>query len=416
MKTINRFFIRFIFIFFLGVTGVLVASAQNYSANDGVNYDDGYSSGTVINNYYGSDYLYGISYASRIQRFHGGFYGLSYYSPWFTDYISYSYPGYWGLGLSAYPFSFNISWGWDNVFYNPYYYQSWGDPWFYSRYFPRVRIKVRNRYRGWYSTPSYYCFYNSYYRNPVYYSSRYSWGNRGYRYVPGLGYRSYSSARYEPAHRSVSYSSNRVNHQSPVRYNSNTRNNQVTGSRTITHVNNITVNNSNRNRNGNVNGNNRGNNTTSRGNSSQSQYRGSGNVHRTPGNKSTISRTVTNSSTVHRRTGSYTSARQNIPGRNQGNISRTSVSRGTVRSSQGTAPKRKSYQKPATSSGNSSYRRSSGNTTHRTQSVTRNQSHRSPQAHSSRNVSRSTVSRSHAVTRSSRGSSDQKAPARSPHG
>ena len=73
MKTINRFFIRFIFIFFLGVTGVLVASAQNYSANDGVNYDDGYSSGTVINNYYGSDYLYGISYASRIQRFHGGF-------------------------------------------------------------------------------------------------------------------------------------------------------------------------------------------------------------------------------------------------------------------------------------------------------------------------------------------------------
>ena len=369
MKTINRYFIRFIFIFFLGITGVFIALAQNYSVNDAVNYDDRYSSGTVINNYYGSDYLYGISYTSRIQRFYGGFYGLSYYSPWYTDYVSYAYPGYAGIGLSAYPFSFNISWGWGSNFYSPYSYQYWGDPWFYSGYNPRIRIRVRNRYRGWYRSPSYYSFYNSYYRNPVYYSSRYSWGNRGYRYVPGLGYRSYSSARYEPAHHSVSHSSNRVNHQSPIRYNSNTRNNQVASSRTITHVNKITRDHNSRHRNGKVNGNNREHCTTSRGNSSQSQYRGSGTVHRSPGNKSTISRTVTNSSTVHRRTGSYTSARQNIPGRNQVSHSRVSVSRGTVRNKQATTPKRKSYQTPASVSRNSSYRRSSGNTGRKSQTV-----------------------------------------------
>jgi len=398
MKTIQRFIKKLTLIFFLGILGQLLALPQNYSENDEFNYDDGYSSGTVINNYFGSDYTYGLSYTSRIRRFHGNFCGLGYYSPWFTDYIGYYDPGYTGIGFSAYPFSFNIYLGWGSNFYYPTYYQSWVDPWFYSWNYPRVRIKIRNRYRYW--NPSYYRFYNYSYSRPVYFTGSYYRGSPGYRYVPGLGYRSYSASGYRPVRHLANYSNSRAYNQAANGYVSKRQNNNQTTSRSISRVNNINVNNRYRN------GNNRGYSTTARGNNSRDHSRSYGNVYGDQGNRSTITRTVTNS-TAHRRTGDFTRSKQVTSGRSTGVVKRTTVKRTTVNR----VPQRSTLRKPSTFSGRSSYRKPSANKAPGSRSIKATPQRRGTTVHTSRSVKRTVVSKSQPVNRSSaRRSSSKKVP------
>lgn len=141
--------------------GILVAALlPGFMAQAQVNDSRDYrndNSGTEINNYYNYDYYY----SSRINRFHRSFLTFNYYTPMFTDSYWYNYEPL-SLGLSIYGgISFGLGYSYNYPVYNDYswnwpysggYFYSGYDPFYYNRWYSPVvtHLGTWNRWDQYY--------------------------------------------------------------------------------------------------------------------------------------------------------------------------------------------------------------------------------------------------------------------------
>ncbi len=167
-----------------------------YSGGNKSAYDYGDSDSTYVDNYYGDEYADGEyvddgywdggfwgsesdqSYAERMIKFHGPFFGVSYYStPFYYSarcsgdwniYLSNGYAYYvptWsnpfyddfyyglGFGWSWHNRHWSFGWNWGWGYYDPWWY--WGSPWYYSW--------------GYHHRPYYYAWGHPYHHGHGYY-------------------------------------------------------------------------------------------------------------------------------------------------------------------------------------------------------------------------------------------------------